>query len=349
RVDIEREIDLVEEVARLHGFENIPMTMPVAEVISDRIPRSQALEREVKNLLALEGFNEVINFSFASYNDIRKLNLHESDRRSSAVSLLNPLVDEHAVMRTTLLPALLQTTARNFSLRNFNLRLFEMRRVYLAKPGSELPDEPLHVAGVLTGLRNPEGWNQSRDSVDFYDVKGLIESIKVLFKLPELTFVQGGVEPFYHPGKSAAILCRDTVLGTLGEIHPDVQESFEIDKPVLYFELDFARLVSLSSAVLPVTPPSRFPDSYRDIAMLIDAETPSSAVVECIKGVKSDKTRSVEIFDLYTGDRIPEGQKSLAVRVRYGSFDRTLTDDEVGKVHDKIVNTLISTLGIAIR
>jgi len=349
RVDIEREIDLIEEVARLHGYENIPMTMPVAEVISDRIPRSQALEREVKNLLALEGFNEVINFSFASYNDLRKLNLNESDRRSSAVSLLNPLVDEHAVMRTTLLPALLQTTARNFSLRNFNLRLFEMRRVYLAKPGSELPDEPLHVAGVLTGLRNPEGWNQSRDPVDFYDVKGLIESIKVLFKLPELTFVQGGVEPFYHPGKSAAILCRDTLLGTLGEIHPDVQEAFEIDKPVYYFELDFGKLVSLSAAVLPITPPSRFPDSYRDIAMLIDAETPSSAVVECIKGVKSDKIRSVEIFDLYTGDRIPEGRKSLAVRVRYGSFDRTLTDDEVGKVHEKIVNTLISTLGIAIR
>ena len=349
RVDIEREIDLIEEVARLYGYENIPMTMPVAEVVSDRIPRSQALEREVKNLLAIEGFNEVINFSFASQNDIRKLKLHESDRRSSAVSLLNPLVDEHAVMRTTLLPALLQTTARNFSLRNFNLRLFEMRRVYLAKPGSELPDEPLHIAGVLTGLRSPEGWNQPRDLVDFYDVKGLIESIKALFKLPELIFIQGGVEPFYHPGKSAAILCQDNLLGTLGEIHPDVQEAFEIDKPVLYFELDFAKLVSLSATVLPITPPSRFPDSYRDIAMLIDMETPSSAVVECINGVKSDKTRSVEIFDLYTGDKIPEGQKSLAVRVRYGSFDRTLTDDEVGKVHDKIVNTLISTLGITIR
>jgi phenylalanyl-tRNA synthetase beta chain len=349
RVDIEREIDLIEEVARLNGFENIPATMPFAEVVSDRIPRSQLLEREVKNLLAGSGFNEVINFSFASHNDIRRLNLNESDRRSSAVSLLNPLVDEHAVMRTTLLPALLQTTARNFSLRNFNLRLFEMRRVYLATPGAELPDEPLHVAGIMTGLRCPEGWNQAKDPVDFYDVKGLIESVAALFKLPELNYVQGGVEPFYHPGKSAAILCKDNLLGTLGEIHPDVQESFEIDKPVYYFELDFAKLVSLSSAVLPITPPSRFPDTYRDIAMLIKAETPSSSVVDCIKGVKSDKTRSVEIFDLYTGDKIPEGQKSLAVRVRYGSFDRTLTDEEVGKVHQKIINALTSDLNISIR
>ncbi len=349
RVDIEREIDLVEEVARLYGFENIPMTMPTAEVFSDLIPRTQILERQVKNFLAGEGFNEVINFSFASHNDISRLNFHESDRRSSAVALLNPLVDEHAVMRTTLLPALLQTTSRNFSLRNSNLRLFEMRRVYLAKPGSELPDEPLHVAGIMTGLRSPEGWNQSKELIDFYDIKGLIESIRTQFKLPELTFVQGGVEPFYHPGKSAAILCLDNLLGTLGEIHPDVQEAFEIDKPVFYFELDFAKLVSLSAEVLPIITPSRFPDTYRDIAMLIDMETPSSAVVNCIKSVKSDKTRTVEIFDLYTGDKIPSGQKSLAVRVRYGSFERTLTDEEVGKVHQKIVNTLITELNITIR
>jgi phenylalanyl-tRNA synthetase beta chain len=349
RVDIEREIDLVEEVARVYGYENIPMTMPVAEIVSDRPPRSQFLERETRNLLALEGFNEVINFSFASYNDINKMNLQETDRRRSAVSLLNPLVDEHAVMRTSLLPSLLQTTARNFSLRNLNLRLFEMRRVYLPKPGAELPDEPLHVAGVLTGLRNQEGWNQSKDLVDFYDVKGLVEAIATLFKLPELTFAQGGAEPFYHPGKSAAILCKDTLLGTLGEIHPDVQESFGLDKSVYYFELDFARLVELSSAVLPITPPSRFPDSYRDIAMLAAAETSSAAVVECVKGVKSDKVTSVEIFDLYTGDKIPAGQKSLAIRVRYGSFDRTLTDDDINKVHQKIVNALTSNLGVSIR
>ena len=136
RVDIEREIDLVEEVARLYGFENIPLTMPVAGIFSDRIPRAQRLERQLKNLLVGEGFNEVINFSFSSHSDILKLNFPAADKSSAAVALLNPLVDEHAVMRTTLLPALLQTTARNFSLRNFNLRLFEMRRVYWVNPGA---------------------------------------------------------------------------------------------------------------------------------------------------------------------------------------------------------------------
>jgi len=349
RVDIEREIDLVEEVARLHGFENIPMTMPVAQVFSDRIPRYQMLERVVKSHLAGIGFNEVINFSFASHCDISKLNFTATDKRSSAVALLNPLVDEHAVMRTTLLPALLQTAARNFSLRNFNLRLFEMRRVYWAKPGHELPDEPLHVAGIITGLRNSDAWNQPKDSVDFYDLKGVVESLTGLFKMPDLSFIAGGVEPFYHPGKAAAILCNGQLIGTLGEIHPDVQEAFEIDRPIYYFELDFATLVNLSSEKLPVQAPSRFPDTYRDIAMLMDSDTPSAAIVECIRSIKSDKTRSVEIFDLYTGDKIPEGQKSIAVRVRYGSFEKTLTDEEVNKVHQKIVNSLISDINIKVR
>ncbi len=349
RVDIEREIDLVEEIARLHGFENIPTTMPVAGIFSDRVPRNQQLEREARNHLASAGFNEVINFSFASHLDICKLNFHESDRRSSAVALLNPLVDEHAVMRTTLLPALLQTAAKNFSLRNFNLRLFEMRRVYWAKPGHELPDEPLHVAGLMTGMRNSEGWNQPKDMIDFFDLKGVVESLTTIFKLPAITLIAGGVEPFYHPGKSAAIICENRLLGTLGEIHPDVQEAFEIDRPVFYFELDFATLVEMSSAVPTVIAPSRFPDTYRDIAMLMDDEKTSAAVIDCIKAVKSDKTRSIEIFDLYTGDKIPAGQKSIAVRVRYGSFEKTLTDEEVSRVHLKIVASLIAELNITVR
>lgn len=349
RVDIEREIDLVEEVARLHGFENIPTTMPFAQVFSDRVPRYQLLERAVRSHLAGAGFNEIINFSFSSNCDIGKLNLTAADRRSSAVALLNPLVDEHAVMRTTLLPGMLQTVARNFSLRNLNLRLFEMRRVYWVKPGHELPDEPLHVAGIMTGLRNSEAWNQPKDAVDFFDIKGAVEAMTALFKLPELTFIAGGVEPFYHPGKAAAILCNGQLIGTLGEIHPDVQDAFAIEKPVYYFELDFSKLVAFSSETLPILPPSRFPDTYRDIAMLMEAEMPSSTIVDFIKAFKSDKTRSVEIFDLYTGDKIPAGMKSIAIRIRYGSFEKTLTDEEVSKVHQKIVNSLIADVNITLR
>jgi phenylalanyl-tRNA synthetase beta chain len=224
-----------------------------------------------------------------------------------------------------------------------------MRRVYWAKPGNELLDEPLHVAGIITGLRYSDAWNQPKDSVDFFDLKGVVESLTRLFKLPELSFIAGEIEPYYHPGKAANILCNGQIIGTLGEIHPDVQEAFEIDKSVYYFELDFATLVDLGSDTLLVKAPSRFPDTYRDIAMLMSSATTSAAIVECIKSIKNDKLISVEIFDLYTGDKIPNGQKSLAVRVRYGSFERTLTDEEVNKVHQKIVNSLISNMNIILR
>lgn len=349
RVDLEREIDLIEEVARLYGFENIPMTMPVAEVFSDRVPRYQLFEREVRGHLSSSGFNEVINFSFASCHDLNRLNFSEEDNRKTAIALLNPLIDEHAVMRTTLLPGLLQTASRNISLRNLNLRLFEMRRVYLPQPEQELPIEPLHIACLMSGLRYDESWNQPKDLVDFFDLKGVLEAVVSLFGITDLTYISDGCEPFYHPGKSAVVFCNNKKIGSLGEIHPDVQESYEIDKTMYYFELDFGTLVDMSSKTPVIKTPSRFPDTYRDIAMLMGMETPSSSVIECIKGFKSDKVKSVEIFDLYTGDKIPEGEKSLAVRVRYGAMDRTLTDEEVGKVHLKIVNSLISELKIRIR
>jgi phenylalanyl-tRNA synthetase beta chain len=349
RVDIEREIDLIEEVARLHGFENIPTTMPIATVFSDRVSQSQLLERNLKNHLVGEGFNEVINFSFASHADIQNMLFDESDRRKKAVALMNPLVDEHAVMRTTLLPGLLQTTARNFSLRNLNLRIFEMRRVYWITSGQELPEEPLHVAGIMTGQRDPEGWNQSKEQVDFFDLKGVVESVAAMFRLQDLTYTQGGAEPFYHPGKSAAIICSGELIGTMGEIHPDVLESFGLEKGVYYFELDFARMVKFASLTPQIVPPSRFPDTYRDIAMLVAEETAAAAITDAINRVRIDKVRSVDIFDLYTGDKIPPGQKSIAVRVRYGAFDRTLTDEEVNKYHQKILNTLVSELNITPR
>jgi phenylalanyl-tRNA synthetase beta chain len=201
----------------------------------------------------------------------------------------------------------------------------------------------------MTGLRMPEGWNQSKDPVDFFDAKGVVETIGEMFKLPSLQFLQVGAEPFYHPGKSAAVLCADRILGTLGEIHPDVLEAFGLEKNVYYFELDFATLVELSVEALPVVSPSRFPDTYRDIAMLIDDQTPAENVIACIKSVKNDKVTRVDIFDLYTGDKIPHGQKSLAIRLRYGSNEKTLTDEEVSKIHLKIVSTLIAGLNVTIR
>ncbi len=348
RVDIEREIDLVEEVARLNGYDAIPATMPIARVISDRPNRHQRLERELKDLLVAQGFNEVINFSFAAPGDADRILLAADDPRRTGIRLLNPLVEEHSFMRTTLLPALLQTVARNAGYRTLNQHLFEVRRVYL--PGSaEQPHEPLMVAGCLTGLRNPEGWNQGKEQVDFYDLKGVVETVFAQFRLPAVAYVTDRLEPFYHPGKACSIASGTDLIGSCGELHPDVQETFGLDRPVFYFEIDFDLLVKKGSDTLAVTAPSRFPDNTRDVALLLDAAIPGIDIVRRVEGLKNDRIEDVSIFDLYTGERLEPGKKSLAIRIRYRAADRTLTDEEVNTLHQKVVSGLVSHFGATIR
>ncbi|MCL2760200.1 MAG: phenylalanine--tRNA ligase subunit beta [Desulfuromonadales bacterium] len=349
RVDIEREVDLIEEVARLHGYNNIPATMPLARVISDITPPAQTLGQELKNHFVGIGFNEVINFSFGSCEEIKKLKLADNDKRVAAIALINPIVDEHSVMRTSLLPGLLQTVSKNVNMRSETLRLFEMRRVYHLNPGETAPSEPLYIAGVMTGTRFSESWNQSKELVDFFDIKGVVESVVNRFKLPSVSYSSENTDPFYHPGKSALLKSDDQIIGTFGEIHPDVQESFGLDKPVQYFELDFGAIMTINNNTAPIKAPSRYPDTFRDIAMLVKKGIAADKILSVINSARIPNLTKAYVFDLYEGDKIPEGEKSIAVRVRYGSSERTLTDEEVNKFHQKVINSLQAQLEMVIR
>ena len=349
RVDLEREIDLVEEVARLHGFNAIPGTMPKARVFSDRLPLRQKMAGELRDLLVAHGFSEVVNFSFFGGDLFDKLLLPEDDPRRSVLRLLNPLSDDLAVMRTTLLPGLLQTAERNLSRRSLNLRLFELRRVYHPVPGQELADEPLHLGGVITGRRSPEGWNHDSGAVDFFDIKGVLENIFAEFRITGITYDAGTPEPFYHPGKSCALRKGAVVIGSCGELHPDLLDNFQIEQPVYYLELNFEQLAAAADSRITVVPPSRYPDTFRDIALLVDEATPAELLIDTIKGCRVKEMEGVELFDLYTGPGIPPGRKSLAVRIRYRSPDRTLTDDEVTPLHTRIIDNLVKKLAITVR
>jgi len=349
RVDLEREIDLVEEVARLHGFENIPVTMPKARVFSDRPPRAQRLEKIARGSLVAQGFNEVINFSFIAPEACDRLLLAMDDSRRVAVKLLNPLVTEQSVMRTTLLPSLLETAASNISHRELDLRLFEMRRVYHARPGEELPAEPLQIAALLSGRRDPEGWCQGNDPVDFYDAKGVVESILAALQISGVEYVAETTEPFYHPGKSCFLMLKGKPVGSLGEIHPDVQENYGIEQPVYFIELDFERLIMHGNEQPVIQAPSRYPEVARDIAMLLDDGIPAVRVLECVQGLRLKELEAVTIFDLYKGEHIPAGKKSLAIRVRYRSPERTLIDDEVTRMHQRVIDALASKLNVTVR
>jgi phenylalanyl-tRNA synthetase beta chain len=349
RVDIEREIDLIEEVARLNGYENIPATMPKARVFSDRPARHQRMEKLLRELMVAQGFNEVINFSFIAPDALDKLRLTEGDSRRRTVALLNPLVDEQSVMRTTLLPGLLQSAARNLSYRCLNQRIFELRRVYLPRDGEELPDEPLCLAGLITGRREPEGWSQPDLPTDFYDIKGIVENICDACILPGVAYDAGYPESFYHPGKACAIRVADEEIGSIGEIHPDVQEGFGLEQPVYYFEINFERLIAHAGETATIATPSRFPDTFRDIAMLVDDETEFESILQCVRHLGIKEIEEAGIFDLYKGEHIPSGKKSVAIRIRYRSPDRTLTDDEVNRLHQRVITSLVDSINVSIR
>ena len=349
RVDLEREIDLVEEVVRVNGFEKVQATLPRASVFSDLPSDAQRLAARVKDLLVSQGLSEVINYSFVAPSSCDKILLPADDYRSNGMVLLNPISDELSVMRTTMLPGLLDTAVKNISFRTLNLRIFEMRRIYLPAEGKELPDEPLYVSALLTGSRDPEGWNQQKGGIDFFDVKGIVENILSELGVAGASYSVDELDPYYHPGKACRILSGRKVLGSLGELHPTVQENYGIATPLYYLELNFEALIASRKPFGTAQVPSRFPSTFRDIAMLLPKELPVSDVLACARGVKAPELEGAEVFDIYTGGNIPAGEKSVAIRIRYGSKERTLTDDEVTRLHQRVIDALQKKLNVSFR
>ncbi len=349
RVDIEREIDLIEEIVRMTGYDRVPVTMPKVRIFSDRPTVHQRLEKKVKDLLNAHGLSEVINYSFISPLSYEKILLNSNDYRRNFVRILNPLTEEQAVMRTTLLPGLLETAARNISFRNMNLQLFEMRRIYLPTNESDLPEEPIYVSGFFTGSRYSEGWNQQKEDVDFFDVKGIVENIFKELRIQGITYNNNNIDNFYHPGKACNIYHNSTAIGSLGELHPTIEENYGLEKQGFYFELNFEKLVAASCDKFQAVAPSKFPDTFRDIAMLVKEETDASTVLDTISNIKIKELEGVELFDLYKGSNIPVGEKSLAVRVRYRSYEKTLTEEEINSMHQKVIDNLVKKLGVSIR
>ena len=349
RVDIDREVDLIEEIARLNGFDKIPATIRNFGTGGESATPRQKLERAARSFLASLGMNEIINYSFSSPEAADKLTLEESDPRRFAIKLANPLVEEHSVMRTTLLPNILEAVAHNLSFRSLDLKLFEIRRIYIPQTGDDMPYEPLCIAGALTGAREPLGWCHAAGLVDFFDAKGIVESLLEHLRITGAKWIADASEPYYHPGKSCGIFIGRDRIGSAGEIHPAVQENFALEKLVYTFELDFEKLIKYSRNQLSVFALSRYPDSSRDIAMLALEQTTAEQILECVKSVRAPEIEEANIFDVYRGDAIPEGHKSVAIRIRYRSFEKTLLDDEIEAIHGKIIATLVNKLNVSIR
>jgi phenylalanyl-tRNA synthetase beta chain len=349
RPDIEREIDLVEEVARLIGYERIPVTMPTSTMCSQPLPRHLQLERLLRDTMVSLGFCEVINYSFVAATAVDRLGLAADDPRRQNVQILNPLTEEQAVMRTTLVPSLLETAARNIAYRNNDLALFELRPVFHPVAGEELPRERLRLTALLSGRREPEGWAQQAVDCDFFDIKGAVEEVLARLCVAAARWPAEHGEHFFHPGKSCAIEAGGVCLGTLGEVHPETLRNFDIPQPVYLLDLDAEALFAAAGSHPGFRPLSRYPDIERDSAFLVDEAVSAQQVFDALRQVRLNDLESIVLFDVYRGASLPAGKKSLAIRARYRALDRTLTDDLVQNLHGKLVQALQRSLGAELR
>jgi phenylalanyl-tRNA synthetase beta chain len=349
RPDLEREIDLIEEVARLNGYQRIPLTMPVSRVVCHRPALHRQQLQHLRDLLVGIGFAEVINYSFTSASAWDQILLAADDPRRRNVLVVNPLTEDQAVMRTSLLPSLLDTVARNLAYRSRNLRLFELRPVFAPQPGEELPAERQRLTLVLGGRRHPEGWAQGNEQVDFYDLKGTAEAVLAAFGVDDMIWDSQHSEPYLHPGKSCSIRRGELFLGSLGEVHPAVLENYQIDLPLFVLDLDLPVLFEAAASFRGFIPLSRYPDVARDSAVLLDEQISAEQLLSTLQAARGGETEDIVLFDVYRGAGVPAGKKSMAFRVRYRSMERTLTDDEINVLHGRLVKSLQEKLGAEIR
>jgi phenylalanyl-tRNA synthetase beta chain len=348
RPDIEREIDLIEEVARLYGYDRIPVTMPVGAVEAKLPSKKQRVQKLLRNTMVTAGFSEAMSYSFFSRELLQKIELADDDPRMTAVDIRNPLSEDQSIMRTTHVPSLLEAVARNINYRTLDLRLFELRPVFSVAADGKIVEKQTLTA-MMSGRRSPEGWCQSADQVDFFDMKAVVEGLLTALGVEDVDFLADQTQPYLHPGKSCLLQSRKNSLGFLGELHPQVLNNFDVAQPVYMVELDLESLLAFSCIDTQFCPLSKFPDVSRDSALLLDESVAAAEVIAIVRRSKSKLIEDVTLFDLYTGSGIPEGKKSLALRIRYRDQEKTLTEDEVAKAHSKVINTICHQLGAEIR
>jgi phenylalanyl-tRNA synthetase beta chain len=349
RQDIENEADLSEEIARIHGYDKIPPTYPAARRPGAFTPR-QLWEKQIRDLMQGYGFSAVVTYSFHGEKTFDRLNLPANDPLRHAVRLKIPLSEEGSLMRTTLLGGVLEVLSYNAKRKTDNLCLFELARVYLpAGDEDSLPQEDLHLAGGLMGLINEKAWNQLARQADFYDGKGVLEALLAELKVKDWSF-ERGEHPALHPGRTAFLTVQGKKAGVIGEIHPEVKEAFGLNSPAILFELDIERIwPAVESGVIQVKPLPKFPPVLRDIALVLPANIPVAEVMGLVQTTGGQILEKVELFDVYSGGTIPKDRRSLAFSLIFRRPERTLQDDEVNKVLEKILDRLAAEYDAEIR
>ncbi len=344
RNDISLEVDLIEEVARIVGYDRIPMTMlsePIPPHNPDPLP---GFTRKVRNCLVGHGFQELVTYSLVGWDTLLKLLPETGQPEPVPLRLANPMTAEQEYLRPNLRANLLTALASNRRYEDGTIRLFELGKVYLPRE-KELPEEPEFLCAVISGARVEESWLGEAQPPGFFDTKGIVENL--LGNLQVNADFEPSHDQSLHPSRQAAVIIGGNRLGILGEVHPRVIEAFDLEDKTYLFELNVKALLPFVSEHRMYQPVPRFPGIVRDIALTVDLETSHRRIEEIIRGFPL--VSGVTVFDVYTGKQVPPGKKSLAYRIVYRSPEHTLVDDEVNKVQEKILKQLSRQLGATLR
>lgn len=335
RKDITIKEDLIEEVARIYGYDDIPSTLPVFEkVTSGQLTDRQYKTRMVKEVLEGAGLDQAITYSLVSKEDATAFAMQQRQ----TIDLLMPMSEAHASLRQSLLPHLIEAASYNVARKNKDVKLFEIGNVFFANGEGELPDQVEYLSGILTGDYVVNQWQGKKETVDFYLAKGVVDRVSEKLNL-EFSYRRADIDGL-HPGRTAEILLENKVIGFIGELHPTLAADNDL-KRTYVFELNFDALMAVSVGYINYQPIPRFPGMSRDIALEVDQNIPAADLLSTIHAHGGNILKDTLVFDVYQGEHLEKGKKSIAIRLNYLDTEETLTDERVSKVQAEIEAALI--------
>ena len=351
RPDLEREIDLYEEVLRLWGMDRIPATLPGGPGRVGTRTRAEHVMDAINRTLRASGLNETMTYSFAEPGDLERLRM-PAEGLGEPVELINPLNADQSVMRQSIIPGLLRSVAYNQSRGVKNVQLYETGVVFYAHEGKKQPKEKRKVAGVLAGAMREAGWNDAPAAFDFFDGKGVVESLARELALPKLRFkaLSADEAPHLQPGRAAVVLSGGTELGWVGELHPLAVDAYQAEAPVVAFELDVDALVKAARPARDYVDVPTFPAVSMDVAFVVDEAVTCEKLMQCMSSAGGKLLEDARLFDVYRDEeRVGAGKKSMAFALTYRAADRTLTSEEVDKAHERLVKKVCAATGAEVR
>ncbi len=338
RIDVNIKQDIAEEIARIYGYNNIPITITKTVAEKETKNLKQRTDDLVISTMISSGLYQSISYSFVSPKTLDKINAPEDSYLRNNIKIKNPLGEDFSIMRTTTIPSMMESLSRNYSRNIESTRLFEIGKIYLPKEREDvLPNEKNVLCVGLYG------------NVDYYHLKGIIENLLDALGVNNFTFKRQSSNTAFHPGKTADLYCGKNLIGILGEVHPDVCDKYEIELPCYVAEIDLDELYNFSNLKKSYKPLPKYPAVTRDLALIVDDAVLVQDIEDTIGKQGGNLVESIKLFDVYKGKQIPDGKKSIAYSIVYRAENRTLTDNDINKVHDKIVRSLEYKLGAQLR